>query len=869
MSINIEDIAKKIRITQPLLGEYFNYNREATILDMIEIQAASSPNYIAVKYQDTGITYQQLLSETNQLASYLLNYGALSGACIALYLEPSIDLIVSILAILKIGCAFVPLDINYPHDRLNFILKDSSVQFLITTSTLKNRLSIDLIDCITLDAERESVEVISEFPKVSSSNIAYVIYTSGSTGVPKGVCIHHQAVNNHMTWMSDYFHFSKADIILLRTPISFDPSVWEVLLPLYIGGTLVIAPMGTYIDPTALLQLIDVNHITTIQFVPSIMHEFLKEKKAHQCHSLRRIFSGGESIRRETKLLYFSKFNCPLYNLYGPTETTIEVVSYEVTPDKLNTNIIGDPIYNNNIYILNEDMTPTDINEPGELYIEGESVGKGYINRPEETAKKFIDNPFTHYYGAKLYKTGDIAKITKDGTLEYIGRSNDQVKINGVRIEPAEIVNYILQDPAVYDCLVIPQKDTKKRSFLACYLTPSIGKKIDINEIKDRLSHFFPRYMLPKTYSVLEKFPLKENGKLDVSALPVSKIAILSEKSFLKKVSNPYEEVLYEIWRNILEVDSFDLNDTFFDLGGDSILALELISKIKTAFDVNFPVKDIFSCETVSAQADMIANLNNTREEIMSKEWNLETTLKYSVIKFRETGHKTPLFLIHPIGGTVFWYSNLASLLDKSRPFYGIQDPALDYRKNIFSSIYEMAECYYSMIKKVQPHGPYIVGGASFGGTVAIEIAALIEKNNEKVLCVPILDGWAIYPDTLRDVNYFKLSMDRQYEYSKDQFLKQGLTDQEFLLGIQRSRLDFLWKFSLKSITCKIEVFKATETLPIFLEIEDDTNHWKKYFPQTVNCCIVPGNHETMFQFPNVKKLAFFLNKILDSAEDY
>ncbi len=867
MNDNKKSPKNKIRITQPLMGESFRYNKESTILDMIEQQAKSSTNRTAIKYQDDFITYQELLTRINQLANYLLEQGATQGNRIAVYLDPSIELIVGILAILKIGCAFVPLDTGYPHERLNFILKDSSAHLLITTSTLITRLAVQEVNCVALDLITKLPEISSIFPAVSSNEIAYVIYTSGSTGMPKGVCIHHQAVNNHMTWMQDRFYFNKTDIILLRTPISFDPSVWELLLPLYIGGTLVIAPAGTHLDPMALIQLIDEHHVTTIQFVPPIMHEFLKQKRAHQCHSLRRVFSGGESIRRETKLLYFAKFTCPLYNLYGPTETTIDITSYEVSPTTLNANFIGDPIYNNNLYVLDEALQFTDIDEPGELYIVGESVAKGYINRAAETTEKFIDNPFDRFYGEKLYKTGDIVKITESGVLEYIGRSNDQIKINGVRIEPTEIATHILQDSDIYDCKIVKKIDANGRAFLACYLTPTPGKTIRVDEIKERLHNFFPRYMLPKTYTVLERFPLKENGKIDSDALPEPKIVGCIYGNLKNKFDKPEEEKLYQIWQQILKVDTFDLSSTFFELGGDSILALELIAQIKNEFKVSFPIKDIFAYETVPEQIKVIEQLPQNDEKVGGPSFSIDNIFEYSMIPFRKRGHKAPLFLIHPIGGTVFWYSTLATLLDKSRPVYGIQDPALDFREDMFSSIREMAECYYAMIKKIQPHGPYIIGGASFGGTVAVEIAGLIENEGEEVLGIPILDGWAIYPDTLRDINYFESSMHRQYDYSMNQFLKQGLTDQQFLLGIQKNRLDLLWKFALRKINYTILLFKAAQTLPIFTEIEDPDNHWQKYSERTVARFIVPGDHETMFQFPNVKKLAFLLNQQLDLIE--
>jgi amino acid adenylation domain-containing protein len=421
-------------------GDKLYFNKEDTIIDLFEKQVQKSPNEIAIRFNDLVLTYAQLSCRINQMSNHLESLNISSHSSIALYLNPGIEMIVTIISILKSGFYFIPIDVTYPNERVNFMLKDSNCSLIITENNIKYKLSNTYTNVLNLDSISSEIDMHSESYscKAQSSNLAYMIYTSGSTGVPKGVQITHMAVINHMTWMSHQFKFDGSDKILFKTPLSFDPSIWEVLIPLLNGSELVISPAGSHIDPELLIDLVLDNKITIIQMVPSILKLFLNSKRIEKCESLRKVYVGGESLRPEVKKLFFKKLNCQLINLYGPTEATIDITFHEVissSPD-INTNIIGKPISNTSIYIVNEDGNLATIGEDGEILIGSLSLSKGYCNRDSLTNECFIKNLFEPKKFKILYKTGDLARWLPSGELEYLGRNNDQVKINGVRIEP-------------------------------------------------------------------------------------------------------------------------------------------------------------------------------------------------------------------------------------------------------------------------------------------------------------------------------------------------------------------------------------------------------------------------------------------------
>lgn len=844
-------------------GDELIFDKKETIYDIFEKQVLRTPHAVAIRYKDKILTYMQLNCHVNKMSNYLDTLNLPSQTSIALYLNPSIEMIVTILSVLKSGFYYVPIDVTYPVDRVNFMVKDSNCSLIITenetqcklASLFDNTLNISLIS-FEINAQSENYQC-----KARSNDLAYMIYTSGSTGVPKGVQITHAAVHNHMSWMSHEFKFDSTDKVLFKTPLSFDPSVWEIFMPLFNGSELVISPAGSHIDPELLIDLVLENKVTIIQVVPSILKQILNSKRIGACKSLKNIYVGGESLRPEIKNLFFKKLDCRLINLYGPTEATIDITFHEVLPDDfdINTNIIGRPVSNTAIYLINDMGNLAELGESGEIFIGSLSLSKGYHNRDSLTKEFFIANPFESNKFDILYKTGDLAKWLPTGNLEYLGRNNDQVKINGVRIEPKELVSIVLQHKEVSDCIVTKKTDSHGHDYLACYLTFKPFKPINVADIKKHLKSKIPTYMLPKVYIPIDEIPLTANGKVDIGALPEANFKETVEVDLSEGDLLENERELLLIWQMVLEINQIDINDNFFDMGGGSLLALKLITIIHEKLGASMRIRDIFDYPTVKLQAEYIKNT------CQLKTYGSENInyIPNPMILLQSQGLKKPLFLIHPIGGTVFWFSQLSKLLGSSRPIYGIQDPSIDLEKPVLTSIEEMASFYLSHIRKIQPSGPYLIGGASFGATIAAEISCQLAKTNESISSIIVLDGWGVYPNTLLDDNYFRTSMLRQHDELKVDFKRYGLPPPEIMFDIQWNRLNLLWKYKLDLIEHPIVLFKSKEVMPVFLDIDAPNNHWENFTNKVIKTILVPGNHETMFQEPHVYELSRLLKSYL------
>lgn len=840
-------------------GDSLLFHHQDTLCTFIENQVRNTPKAVALSFEDSQVTFKELFEKSSQLAHYLIGCGVHQKDKVALYLETGIEMVIAIIAIIKTGSCYIPLDVHYPQERIAFMVKDSDSRVLITQSKLNNQVdSLDL-SLIVLDKITHELAALptSFCHRAKSSELAYMIYTSGSTGVPKGVQVTHLALINHMLWMSQRFDFNPEDKIIQKTPLSFDPSVWELFLPFFTGAQLVIAPQGAHVDPDQLIDLISKYNITTLQLVPSILKTMLQNKRIGLCKSLRYVFVGGESLRPEIKKLFFEHLRCQLINLYGPTEATIDISSYQVssTPEDLNTNIIGRPIYNTSLYVVNVQGNLAKMGEEGELYIGSLSLANGYYHRDPLTKEHFVRNPFEPQRFKLIYKTGDWVRWLPSGLLEYLGRNNDQVKINGVRIEPKELVLTVLKHTDVSDCFVVKKIDTHGHDYLACYLKPA-RDHINLGTIKKDLKTRFPAYMLPRVFITIQNIPLTVNGKVDINALP--------EPDFNQTVVatahiNEETHDLMLLWQKVLETNQIGLNDNFFDAGGASLLALKLISLIQVHFKVNLRIRDLYTYPTLKEQMSLIKRMQKPQ----FKDKKNVSELPNPVICLQPKGHRTPLFLIHPIGGTVFWFSKLARSLDNLRPVYGIQDPGIDLEKPVLNSIKEMASFYLKHIKEIQPHGPYLIGGASFGASVAAQISHLLKQNNEEIASIIVLDGWGVYPNTLLDDHYFKTSMARQHAELITDFKKYGLPAPEILLDIQWFRLNLLWEFQMQLIECPIALFKSKDLLSAFAEIDAPLNHWEQFSNNQIIRYIVPGNHETMFQQPHVFTLADEINEYL------
>ena len=837
-------------------GKKYSYEKNDSILDMLIKQASLNPEKIAIVDDVNEITYDELFSKAAAVSDQLKKYNICHGDKIAILIEPDYRLLVIIIAIFMVSGCYVPIDFYYPADHIYSILNDSNSVLFITDKAdfLHPNISVLMLNDINFQASKNYKNITI---KLKGNDSAYAIYTSGTTGKPKGIIVPHQAVNNHMLWMIDEFGFISSDRFFLKTPLSFDPSIWEIFAGLYIGASIFVAKYNSHTNHNYLLNFIQKYKITVLQVVPFVLQKLLSSKNLlEKLNSLRYIFVGGESLCNITKSLFFqSELNCKLVNLYGPSEATIDITYHYVENNKNNFsyNLIGKPIYNENLYVFSSDMQLCQLGKAGQLCVAGDCLSHGYINNDMLTKEKFISNPYKE--SEKIYKTGDLVrwvKINNNYLLEYIGRLDKQIKLNGVRVEVDAIRNYILDIEHVYDCILEKEHVGENQySILVCYIIPENGFQVDIDIIKNNLKNKFPIYMLPKKYFSLEKPIISRNGKLD---LKNTKKLIL--KNINKKHTIKHDKItseLHDIWASILQMPICNDIINFYDVGGDSIASFILADKISREFGITFNPEDIIQYPSILKQSRYIRQLKKEKVNINK---NIEPVISLNSETVRS------VFLVHPIGGTIFWYTHLSKFLDKKLQLYGIQDPGVISGKKMFETVDQMAHYYRKKIQQFQPEGPYILGGASFGATVAIEIARQLIDLGHKVVSVLIFDGWAIYPNNLRDTNYFRASMLKQQEDWASKFNQLDLSIQSFkkLFEIQENRLNMLYNYKMQSINFHLDFFKAEEIMPIFKPIDEPFNYWHNY-ADDITKYVIPGNHETMFIESNVIEIAKILIK--------
>ncbi|MBE8986271.1 amino acid adenylation domain-containing protein [Nostoc sp. LEGE 12450] len=581
------------------------YPFDKCIHELFEEQVECTPDAVAVIFDNQQLTYQQLNCRANQLAHYLQSLGVKPDTLVGICVERSLEMVVGLLGILKVGGAYLPLDPDYPQERLSFMLEDAQVPVLLTQQQLLEKLPQHQGQIICLDTDWQFISQSSPdnlVTTVQAANLAYVIYTSGSTGQPKGVMLSHRNLCNHTFWMQATFPLTEKDKVLQKTPFSFDASVWEFYAPLLVGGQLLLAQPGGHADTAYLLKLIAQEQITTVQFVPSLLQILIEQGGLETCHSLKQIFCGGEALPVALQEKVLSNFNVNLHNLYGPTEACIDATFWTCKQGIERQAVpIGRPIANTQIYILDEYLQPVPVGVPGELHIGGAGIARGYLNRPELTKEKFILNPFSDELHSRLYKTGDLARYLPDGTIEYLGRIDNQVKIRGFRIELGEIEARLSQHEDVQACCVIVREDIPGDKRLVAYAVPHLGQTPTISQLRSFLSSQLPQHMIPHAFVLLESLPLLPNGKINRRALPAPESRGELEVSFVAP-RNQIEEMLAQIWVEVLRLEQVGIHDNFFELGGDSILSIQIISRAKQT-GLQLTLKQLFAHQTIAELA--------------------------------------------------------------------------------------------------------------------------------------------------------------------------------------------------------------------------------------------------------------------------
>jgi amino acid adenylation domain-containing protein len=580
-----------------------DFPRDRCIHELFAEQAAQTPHALAVVAADQQLTYSKLEQRANQLANALRLKGVRPEVRVGVCLERSPDLIVGLLGVLKAGGAYVPLDPSYPEERLSLLLRESRPAALLTQSSLRQRLPQDLGETLLLDIEQLADDNTCPVVAVGADNLAYVMYTSGSTGQPKGVMISHRAVCNHLRWSQAINPLTANDRVLQMAPYSFDASVWEIFGSLLAGASLVLAAEGPQ-SLTELVRLLDEQQITVAVFVPSVLQALLDEGGLERCQKLRRVDCGGEALSASLRDRFFRSLRATLHNCYGPTEACIDATYFGCRPDAAGSVVpIGRPIANAQAYVLNASLQLDPIGVSGDLYLAGTGLARGYADAPDVTAEKFIPNPFAAEPGSRLYRTGDLACWLLDGNLKFLGRSDYQVKMHGCRVELGEIEATLTEFPGVNFAVVLAREDVPGDKRLAAYIEPSPHAALDLAEIRNFLAERLPEPMRPASFVILDALPLTPSGKLDRRALPApsAKPAALQESFVLP--NDAVEEVLVGIWSEVLKVERVGVHDDFFELGGDSLLSLRIVGRIRSTLQVEMPLRTLFDAPTVAGVA--------------------------------------------------------------------------------------------------------------------------------------------------------------------------------------------------------------------------------------------------------------------------
>jgi amino acid adenylation domain-containing protein len=599
--------------------EPYAYPEGESLQQLFERQVERSPEAEALVYEQQRLSYEQLNRRANQLAHYLRRRGVGPETLVGLCLERSVEMVVGLLGILKAGGAYVPLDPALPRPRLQFLLNDTQVSHLITSQALLEVLPEHTCQVLCLD---QAWSLLSTLPEhnlphyITPANLAYMIYTSGSTGQPKGAMNSQRAICNRIRWMQQAYQLGPQDSVLQKTPFSFDVSVWEFFWPLSTGARLVMARPGGHRDSAYLNECIEAYNITTIHFVPSMLQAFLSEADAHSCRSLRRVICSGEALSLELQARFFSRFassEARLYNLYGPTEAAVDVSMWPCRLQSrapagptLQTVPIGYPIANTRLYLLDQWMQHVPIGVVGHLSISGVQLARGYFNQPALTAERFIPDPWNPDEGARMYQTGDLGRYLPDGSIEFLGRSDHQIKLRGFRIELGEIEVALKQHPAIEECVVIAREDLPGEVQLVAYIICRHNEPVQVADLRAYLHEQLPAYMVPSFFVPLEQFPLSANGKLDRKALPKPSVEEMIEEQGFVAPRTPIEEVLAEIWCELFHLEQVSIHSNFFEIGGHSLLATQLVSHIQAVLQVELPLRCVFEAPTIERLASVV-----------------------------------------------------------------------------------------------------------------------------------------------------------------------------------------------------------------------------------------------------------------------
>ena len=862
-----------------------DFPRGVCLHHFFERQAGRTPEAVAISCDAGVTTYAELEVWANRLAHRLQKMGAGPGRHVGLFFRRSPETIVSILGVLKAGAAYVPLDPASPADRLRTILDDTRPCAIVTRRALREEIPALRIPIVCVEDTDSSEPSSPPTSGVCEDDLAYIMYTSGSTGRPKGVMIEHRAIANTIQWRDRDVPVRAGDVVLNNLPYTFDPSVALIFPALGAGARMVLAEPGEEYDPHRLLERVIDQGVTILEVPPVVLRVMLDDTLMRECRSLRWICCGGEAMPPELPRRLFEILDVELYNLYGPTEASVDATGWAcqrggprwVVP-------IGRPIANVRTYILDRDGQPVAPGVPGELFLGGAGLARGYWNDPALTAERFVPDPFG---GGRLYRTGDRCRWLSDGQIEFLGRLDHQVKVRGFRIETGEVELALISHPGVREAVVTVHPGSAR---LVAYL---IGEGISADGLRRHLKERLPEYMIPSAFVVLDAFPRTPSGKVDRRALPPPPADRPALDRACIAPRTPLEEALADLWREVLRVERVGVDDNFFELGGNSIDGAVLINRLQERVGHRVSVIALFDAPTIAGLAHY---LGEACPEVIRERFGVGSIAtsgravgqdrpapRELLVLLQPEGSGVPWFFVHPPGGIVVCYQAMARHLGRDRPMYGIRSRGLHGEADLPARFEEMAAEYIEAIREVQPIGPYRLGGWSAGGLIAVEMAQQLRARGESIEVLALLDTtaetaddseWSEKPGMeygldLSLEELARLGPDEQLPYLWDHARRLGLIESGVPMELAQQVLDDLKRifhhhmvltdrYVLRPYPGRVDLFRPMEA-PVAVAVPPDRG-WGRWAAEVV-VHPVSGQHHSMVREPHVRELARALDQ--------
>ncbi|MEZ2335804.1 amino acid adenylation domain-containing protein [Mucilaginibacter sp. RCC_168] len=863
------------------------YPKDKALHHLIADRAAQIPDHVAVVFENRSLTFKQVNEAANKLAAHLLTFNMQTGDIIGLSIDRSPEMIIALLAILKTGAAYVPLDPEYPKDRVEFMMDDSSAKILLTSKKFKGHFVSRAQEVLIEDAISKFDSYSADEPEtiVTGDDLAYVLFTSGSTGKPKGVQIKHHNLVNFLLSMQKEPGLKAGDNLLAVTTISFDIAGLEMFLPLLTGARLIITDAITAKDGRALIDLVADHQITVMQATPYTWRVMLEA--GWETKFPLRILCGGEALPKDliNKLLA----RCSeLWNMYGPTETTVwSTVKHIINDEDIS---IGRPIDNTQVYILDEKLNNFADGSIGEIYIGGDGVAKGYLNRPELTDERFVDDVFSGIPGSKMYRTGDLGKIREDGEIVCLGRIDHQVKVRGYRIELEEIEQNLLKQDNVKQAVVIAREDTPGNPRLVGYVI--INDQKSDNDLRAQfdtwqrgLLEVLPEYMVPDDFVIMETIPITPNGKIDRKALPKPNYSNIQRSGEIVAPRTSNEKLVADIWTELMGLETISIFDNFFELGGRSLVAVKIMARLEQETGKRLPLATLFEHSTVEKLAARL-ELDAT-----SITWE-------SLVPIKPNGTKMPLYIVHGAGLNVLLFNALAMNMDAEQPVYGLQAKGLNGIDEPLDVMEDIAANYIAEIVAKNPDGPYALAGYSLGGIIAYEMAKQLMATGKEVKMLAMFDTYAdlstVNDPLLKKVFNKATLVLKQIGYSLVLLAEDPKRTIEYKsLIIKRKFIKLFWKIApgkdekkegffaydneideasekalrnyvLTPLPIAIELFRAKKRT--FYMADFNFLGWRPFAQKGVHVHEIPGEHNTIFAPPNDKEFAVVLQNCLDQV---